>query len=530
VVTIREAARFSDSHPRLWGAHAYRSFHYVWPSGGIEFEGDPLPEPKRVRVDWDDIGDLDLDPDNPRHEPGMPRREIIQYLVQHESVLGLAKDIAEVGLSPLDLFGALEDPEGGYEVVEGNRRLCALILLHDPSLAPTKERKAFERLSRDFDPIDFSVELTIFDDRDEANKWIERKHSGQAGGIGPRSWTATQQARHYGEKTGNQLALALLEYAIQQKMITKAESQSERGVITTVTRFVGTPYVRQHGLGIVTTAVTAEFKFQGTQSLFDRRLRQLMTDIVNRTNGATSRANSTARVTYAQLHLDTIVEAGPGTSAPGEDEDEDENGKDGSGAGGSTGNDDDENGRHGGEGEGGESAGTNTAGKPVHPNNRALLVPDTFNPSFRDEQLKRILSELKLAPKKMPLSAALIVRVFLESITVTYLETRKGKVLTRGDKLHLLVHAVLTDIEANKKAGTVNLSKTEASALELLKSQVSSTAWVYSAAYLGMVAHGTAFPEWSTLTSKWDEVQPIFLYIAVNAEPPIVAADPAGQG
>lgn len=97
--------------------------------------------PERVQIDWDDLADLDLDPDNPRHELGMSRREIIRYLVEKESVLGLAKDVAEVGLSPLDIFGAIAAPEGGYTIVEGNRRLCALILLHDPSLAPSKERR-----------------------------------------------------------------------------------------------------------------------------------------------------------------------------------------------------------------------------------------------------------------------------------------------------------------------------------------------------------------------------------------------------
>ena len=471
--------------------------------------------PERVTIKWDDLADLEFDPDNPRHEPGMSRRDTINYLVGNESVVGLARDIADVGLSPLDVFGAIHTPEGGYTIMEGNRRLCALILLHDPSLAPAKERKTFERIARSFKPDTLDIQLAVFDDATEANLWIERKHSGQAGGIGPRSWTATQQARHYGEKTGNALALRLIEYAVDNKMVSKKDAS---GVITTVTRFVSTPFVRQHGLGIATSAAEPDFTFLGTQTLFDLRLGQLMRDIVGRTNGATSRTNSGDRTKYAQDHLVPISEsadadpddagkAGAATTPPG--------GGSGTGGGGA-GNSDGADGGNGGPGAGGEGGG----GKTTHPNDRKLLVPSTFTPSFRDERLKRVLAELKTVQKTTPIAAALLVRVFTESVTVTYLETR-GVHVTVGDKLHLLVHNVLTRIEKDRNASVITLTKAENGALAQLKSQVSQPNYVYSAAYLGLVAHGSAFPEWSTLTTKWDEIEPILRHIAINAEPPI---------
>jgi len=470
--------------------------------------------PERVSIEWDDLADLDLDPDNPRHEPGMPRREIIRYLVEKESVLALARDVAKIGLSPLDSFGAVATADGGYMILEGNRRLCALILLHDPSLAPATERKAFERLAQDFNPDKLNIEIVVFDDRDEANIFIERKHSGQAGGLGPRSWNATQLARHYGDKTGNQLALALLEHAIQKKMITAKQSEK---MITTVTRFLSTPFVREHGLGIVTSASTAQFKIRGTQSLFELRLKKLLTDIAAGKNGATSRSKSGDRVKYAQDHLIPINEA---TRT-----DDDEQGG-GTGTGDSTGGD--STGGAGSEGEtdgdagagGGNGSSTTSGGTSTHPNNRLLLVPPTFSPSFRSERLKRILLELKAARRSTPLAAALLVRVFLESVTVTYLETRGSKI-SSSDKLHILVHNVLTTIDTEKKVGALSLNKAEAGALSLLKSQVSQPSYVYSAAYLGFVAHGGAFPEWSTLTTKWDEIEPILLHIAENAEPTV---------
>lgn len=132
--------------------------------------------PERVHVEWDDILDLVLDPENPRHESGKSRRAIIEYLVTKESVLGLAKDIAAEGLSPLENFGALRNADDDLVVVEGNRRLCALLLIHDPSLAPAKERPSFEALNTDFDPGILSIEVMVFDDEEQANLWIERKH------------------------------------------------------------------------------------------------------------------------------------------------------------------------------------------------------------------------------------------------------------------------------------------------------------------------------------------------------------------
>lgn len=488
--------------------------------------------PKRIPIDWNDLADLDLDPDNPRHEPGMARRDIIKYLVDKESVLGLAKDIAEVGLSPLDMFGAVAAPEGGYTILEGNRRLCALILLHDPSLAPASERKAFDRLHRKFDPASITIELTVFDTTTEADVWIDRKHAGAGNGNGPRPWNAMQIARRYGDKTGNGLALALLDYAVAKRLIT---SKASEGILTTITRFVSNPYVRSHGLGITTGRADEDFKFLGTQALFDARLAKLLNDIASHSNGATSRTSSPERRKYAEDHLVTIVDTEPTST---DDDDDDQTSPEGESSNG--GEETPTGGPEDGEPDSGDGTSTgggedtdtppdpqddpNASSKPgsgqPHPSKRPKLVPDSFTPSLRAYRLRRILDELRNARRSTPLASALIVRVFIESVTVTYLETR-GVEIQHNDKLHLLVHKVLVDIEKDKKSKDITLTKGEAGALNLLKSQVSDNAYVYSASYLGLVAHGSAFPEWETLTKKWDEIEPILAFVASNAEPPI---------
>ena len=96
----------------------------------------------RLEVEVDRIF---LDQENPRHKPYKTQAEVIDYLCNHESILSLARDIAKYGLNPIEQFALLDDDESdednpAYIVAEGNRRICALKLLHDPDLAPAKLR------------------------------------------------------------------------------------------------------------------------------------------------------------------------------------------------------------------------------------------------------------------------------------------------------------------------------------------------------------------------------------------------------
>lgn len=470
--------------------------------------------PVRRLIKWEDLFDLVLDADNPRHDPGMTRREIIQYLVAKESVLNLAKDIVLHGLSPLDLFGGVQNEDGDIVIVEGNRRLCSLILLFDPSLAPIKERPAFELLHQDLDS-NLEIEVTIFADQSEADTWIERKHSGLADGIGPRPWTSPQKARHYGARSGNALALALLDFAETEKLITPTERQGR--IITTVTRFVSNPYVRRSGLGIHTGRNDPEFKFDGTKALFKKRLSILLRDIITGANGATSRTTVTEREDYARVFLlpVQIVEGSGETSAStsGGVSDSDERNARPNTSDNSSSEESESN-----ASEGDETQKANGAGGGSHPGKRLKLIPPTFVPDIKGQKLQRVLLELKECRRSSPIATALLVRVFIEAICVTYLENGMGYVAKDNDKLHFLMHKALEHIDGRRKGGQIELTKAQQSALHSLKGEVGQPSFVYSAAYLGRVAHGHAFPEWGTLTSKWDEIESIVEYLADNCE------------
>lgn len=155
------------------------------------------------------VEQLHLDILNPRFSEGdvQNQEEAIVALCRDEQVLELAKDIGKLNsINPLAMIGAINDAsyaqnsgEHGYVVVDGNRRLCALKLLTNPSLAPAESQDLFEKISKDWAPIE-EVPIVLFSDRKTAEIWLKRTHEGERKGIGRKDWNAEQIQRHSGSK------------------------------------------------------------------------------------------------------------------------------------------------------------------------------------------------------------------------------------------------------------------------------------------------------------------------------------------
>ncbi|MEM9397191.1 MAG: hypothetical protein AAF991_06900 [Pseudomonadota bacterium] len=184
--------------------------------------------------------------ENPRHDPYETQSQVIEYLCGNEEAPQLARDIAQHGLSPLDRFGVVRDHEadGGdatYIAAEGNRRLCALKLLTDSELAPPERKGYFEKQAEQWTPIT-DLPCVIFEDQDDLDLWLKWRHHGTAGGIGQKPWTADQKSRHSGAGSRNRIALAFLDYAEEDGLIS-AEDRRRR--LTTVQRFLSNPVMRE---------------------------------------------------------------------------------------------------------------------------------------------------------------------------------------------------------------------------------------------------------------------------------------------
>ena len=144
-------------------------------------------------------GSLRFDPKNPRlpaERRSNKQPALLQALLENEDVLSLAKSISAKGLF---LHERMIVRQQGrlYYVLEGNRRLCAIKLLINPELAPTKRQvTTFRRLSEAADLQALSkVEVVVVDDRHAAAGVLASLHIGHS----KRRWSSLQQARFYRE-------------------------------------------------------------------------------------------------------------------------------------------------------------------------------------------------------------------------------------------------------------------------------------------------------------------------------------------
>lgn len=225
-----------------------------------------------------------LDQKNPRHEPFEDQQDCIDYLCEQENVLALAKDIAKIGLNPLELFAVIPESEDSYFAAEGNRRLCAIMLLNDPELAPANSRNEFIRAAENWNPVT-SLSAVVFENREEVRIWLDRIHAGADEGRGRRQWKADQKARN-SLYSKNDLALAILDAAQEMGFISPDERQ---GRLSTVQRYLGNPLMRD-ALGLDPKGgptLTTDLPEREFDILFRKFMRDIATkEITTRDNAA----------------------------------------------------------------------------------------------------------------------------------------------------------------------------------------------------------------------------------------------------
>jgi hypothetical protein len=249
-------------------------------------------------VDDIDIGRVFFDLENPRHEPFKTEDQVIEYLCEREEVYPLARDIARHGLNPLERLALVPVKSRGgritgYTMAEGNRRLCAIKLLGDPERAPANLRRAFEQIANDYDyrPIT-KITGVVFDNKDDADIWLERIHGGTQGGIGRKTWDAEQKQRFSGTSK-NRTAQLFLDYAEAKGMITPEERKRK---ITTVQRFIGNGVFRET-IGI-DEGDPEQLSRTRPETDFDIIARRFVRDLVE--GRANSRMNRAEIIQYAR--------------------------------------------------------------------------------------------------------------------------------------------------------------------------------------------------------------------------------------
>lgn len=272
-----------------------------------------------------------LDLANPRHEEVKSEREAIEYLLREEQVMSLAADIKKNKVSVLNVLALVKEKNGNFTVIEGNRRICALKLLADHSLAPNEAiKKKLAGLKGNHVPT--TVNAVVYKSRKDKELllWRERAHGGPDGGRGQRPWNAEQKARHTGHRK-NLLAQHILDYAEAKGWITKEERKNR---ISTVEKYLANSYFREN-LGLEFD--DEEFRSDVSQEEFDTIVKKFIRDVADKIINTRSGSTKDKIVEYVKdlppvtrrqkkkwssLEVDSNTED-PETSQSSRDEDED---------------------------------------------------------------------------------------------------------------------------------------------------------------------------------------------------------------
>lgn len=481
------------------------------------------------------VVDIYLDIENPRHEPILDQEKIIEHLVKEERVRKLATHIAQYGVNPLELTAVIEDKDGNYIVVEGNRRLCALHLLNDPDKAPLGDAPFFRKLKESSSKIPKEIDCVVFSDYEDASVWMTVRHDGEQDGIGTKSWRPEQKSRfnarvNRGDK--NALALAIIDYAVNRGFINERD---RKGLLTTAARYIGNPLVRNY-FGIVSSRSESYVIINKDCHEFDRIIQRFSNDLIEN-EIVNSRTSKKDWESYAvNLMVEGVItnsisderpmaecllskpfflptekssDANNTNSTPeGSDSAVDETTKPHSSDvdRGTSVNGSSETGQETDQAKGAGSKSTKD------PDKRYYIIPNDFSVKMENKVLRRAYKELKeIKVDEYPLSVALVTRAFLENVYITYYES-KIDIFHDGTRIHVVIEKIFNHLDKNK-----DLNKGLRNSLGALKKLTSNLDSPLSPKSLGANAHAGFYPDPKGLKRDFDNISEIVKYLIMNS-------------
>lgn len=144
-------------------------------------------------IDFIGIDQLKLDPHNPRLPESLARDEqsMIDYIAETTAIEDLMGAIAENGFFPGEPVVAVKDPaDERYLVVEGNRRLTAVLLLNNPSRC-TRPSLRMQEISAHARNRPESIPVVVRDSRAEVLPYLGFRHI-----TGVKQWEPLAKARY----------------------------------------------------------------------------------------------------------------------------------------------------------------------------------------------------------------------------------------------------------------------------------------------------------------------------------------------
>lgn len=144
------------------------------------------------------VSDLKLDLYNPRlpkSKQGKDEKTVIEYMLLEAATLELMLAIAENGFFAGELLLVIKDSveKDKFIVIEGNRRLTAVKLLNDPTIANVKS-SARAKIIENVKCIPKELPCLVFDNKNDILKYLGFRHI-----TGIKSWRLLEKARYLHE-------------------------------------------------------------------------------------------------------------------------------------------------------------------------------------------------------------------------------------------------------------------------------------------------------------------------------------------
>lgn len=454
---------------------------------------DPaVPRGTAMTVEHRDIPatNLMLDAENPRlaeGEKGQPNTIVAVLRASGPKTIALAKDISERGLSPAERLIVMPHPAtaGRFVVLEGNRRVTALKILAEPSLAEDAiedtDLNKVMAWGKKFVASGNAEKIpcAVFQNREEADPWVELRHQGEQGGVGVVPWGALENARYAGRRTGKYAPeLQVLDFVEKRGELDAETKERLRDVpITNLRRLINDEAART-ALGIeigddrmVTTLLPEAEVLKGlTRVIRDLAGGMKVKAIYTRENRKdyldSFKANELPNKAKNGTQARPLLEAGRGsTPAPAAPPRK-------------------------------RSASTKA---------RIRLVPSGCPIKTPHSRVNAILEELKSLPlEPYANSVAVLLRVFLE---LSVDEVCKELMLAKEFENAKLLHKVQTTLKHLLKEG--DLTEDEASAARAATNPQNFLCTSITTMH-GYVHNRHMTPSPSDLRAAWDKLQPMF--------------------
>lgn len=192
------------------------------------------------------INNININKGNPRFEKANTDLEALHKMLDNHSVkiYNLAEHISIYGVNPTEVPIVYKE-NNNHILLDGNRRITALKILNNPELLNHKYKDLKDKIMKlNRSGVPSNIDVIEFPNEEDANIWVNIKHTGENDGVGTVKWTALQQSRF--DKDRYPLSSQLIDFMNSNKLVKKENKYNLNNLkISNLERLLTDPDVRK---------------------------------------------------------------------------------------------------------------------------------------------------------------------------------------------------------------------------------------------------------------------------------------------